>query len=106
MFESALYAMAPAPAAAGTPAGPAGIMGMVVPIGLMLVVFYFLLWRPQQKQAKERKAILESLKPGDKVLTGSGIFGTIDKVDGDELTLEIAKGVFVRMARHAVDSKK
>jgi len=65
-------------------------------------IFYFLLIRPQQKQANERKNMLSALKPGDKVLTNGGIMGVLAAADGDELQVEIAKNVKVTMVRSGV----
>ena len=66
---------------------------------LMLVgfiaIFYFLLWRPQQKRAKEHKNLIENLAKGDEIATGGGLMGRITKVADDVLTVEIAEGVSV-----------
>ena len=63
-------------------------------------MFYFLLIRPQQKKMKEQKAMLGSIRRGDKVVTGGGIIGTVSKViDDEEVTVEIADGVKVRVMR-------
>lgn len=100
---SQLYAMAPAPAAAGAPAANplVGLLPLVVIFGL----FYFLFIRPQQKQQKERDGMLKALKEGDKVVMVSGVYATVSKVEdgGDVLRLQIADGVNVKAARSAVD---
>lgn len=57
--------------------GGSGMLGALLPFLLMFAVLYFLLIRPQQKRQKEHKAVLEKLKKGDRVITNSGIFGTI-----------------------------
>ena len=57
--------------------GGSGMLGALLPFVLMFAVLYFLLIRPQQKRQKEHKAVLEKLKKGDRVITNSGIFGTI-----------------------------
>ncbi|MCH8028812.1 MAG: preprotein translocase subunit YajC [Candidatus Dadabacteria bacterium] len=72
------------------------------PFILIFALFYFLILRPQQKQQKHRKDMLVSLKRGDKVLTAGGIYGKVVNIDGDELTVEIAKGINVRMSRSGV----
>jgi preprotein translocase subunit YajC len=68
----------------------------------MLVVFYFLLIRPQQKKAKEHKAMVDALKPGDNVILHSGLFGRVAGIDGNVMKVEIAKGTEVRVLRNYV----
>ena len=63
------------------------------------VLFYFLLIRPQQKRAKQHKQMVEGLKRGDSVITSSGIYGRIVSVDGNVLTVEIAKGTQIRILK-------
>jgi len=67
-----------------------------------MVIFYFLLIRPQQKQMKERKVMIDALKSGDKILTNGGIVGVITGLNGEDLEVEIAKNVKVTMVRSAV----
>jgi preprotein translocase subunit YajC len=98
MFVSPAFAQA-----AGNAGGLAGGLESFLPLILIFVVFYFLLIRPQQKRAKQHKEMLSQLRRGDKVLTGSGIYGTVSKVLSDtEVVVEIAEGVKVRMARPAI----
>jgi len=73
-----------------------------VPLIIIMFIFYFLLIRPQQKQMKERNAMLANLKTGDKVLTNGGIIGLIIGIREDELEVEIAKNVKVTMVRSSV----
>ena len=68
----------------------------------MLVLFYFLLIRPQQKRAKQHKELIAALKRGDRVITSSGIFGRIIEIDGNAVTLEIAKNTHVKVLRSHV----
>ena len=82
--------------------GGFGGMESLLPLVLIFVVFYFLLIRPQQKKQKQHRALLESLRRGDKVVTSGGIIGTITKASETELTLEIADGVKVRAMRSMV----
>lgn len=74
----------------------------LIPFILMILIFYFLLIRPQQKQMKERQLMLNSLKIGDKILTNAGIIGTIVNIKGEEIEVEIAKGVKVNFVKNAV----
>ncbi len=73
-----------------------------VPLIIIMGIFYFLLIRPQQKQAAERKNMLAALKPGDKVLTNGGLIGLIAAVEGEELQVEISKNVKVTVVRSGV----
>lgn len=93
MFISPAYAQA-----AGGAGGASGIEALL-PMVLIFVVFYFLLIRPQQKKMKQHKETLASVRRGDQVITGGGILGKVIKVDGDELTVEIAKDVKVKVQR-------
>src|SRR5215471_20542625 len=75
----------------------------IAPFALILVVFYFFLIRPQQQKAKEHKTMLSALRRGDRVVTGGGIIGTIAKVVSDEEVLvEIAEGLTVRVLRSTI----
>jgi len=74
----------------------------IAPFILILILFYFLILRPQQKQGKERQELLKNLKRGDNVITSGGIYGRILNITGDIVTLEIAKGVSVRVSRSAI----
>ena len=82
---------------------PGGGIEMFLPFVLIIVIFYFLLWRPQQKKMKQHKEMLGALKRGDRVITGGGIIGRIARVESDdELIIEIAPEVRVRVARGTV----
>ena len=72
------------------------------PILLMVVIFYFLLWRPQKKQQKERKNLLDSLQLGAKIITVGGIYGEIINIQGDRLTIKVAHNVNLDVARSAI----
>ena len=73
----------------------------LMPIILVMVIFYFLLIRPQQKRAKQHKEMLSALKRGDKIVTNGGITGTIIKAvdDSETIEVEIAKDVKVNVVR-------
>ena len=73
-----------------------------VPFIAVAVIFYFLLIRPQQKQIKDTKTMLDALKAGDKVLTRGGMIGKIMAVREEELDIEISNGVKAIFARSAV----
>ncbi|MDR3088334.1 MAG: preprotein translocase subunit YajC [Desulfobulbaceae bacterium] len=82
--------------------GGAGGLMQLAPIILIFVVFYFLLIRPQQKQAKKHQQFLNDLKRGVKIVTRGGMHGVITDMDGNVLTLEIAKDVKIKISRDAV----
>ena len=93
------YAMGGSPG--GGSGGAGGLMGLL-PILLMFVIFYFLLIRPQQKQARKHQDFIRSLKVGDRVVTTGGIHGEIKGLTETTLTLEIADKVRVKVTRSAV----
>jgi preprotein translocase subunit YajC len=86
--------------AAPAPAG-AGWEGLIFPIAIV-VIFWFFLIRPQQKKAKEHRAMVESLSKGDEVVSSGGLLGKIVEIDESFVSLEVAAGVRVRVQRHAV----
>ena len=90
--------------AAGQAAAPSLLEGMF-PFLIIFVLFYFLLLRPQLKQAKAQRAMLAELKKGDEVSTASGIIGKVDKVDNDIVSLEIASGVVIKVQKQSVQAK-
>ena len=76
-----------------------------LPLILIFVVFYFLLIRPQQKKQKEHRATLDALRRGDRVVTGGGILGTVSKVvSPDEVEVDLAPNVRVRVLRSTIAS--
>lgn len=98
MFVTPAYAQA----AAG---GGGGGIEAFLPLILIFVVFYFLLIRPQQKKMKDHKAMLTSIRRGDKVVTGGGIIGTVSKVvDDNEVVVEVADEVKVRVQRSLISA--
>lgn len=101
-FISTAWAMGTPPA--GAEASPTAAVMQFVPLILMLVIFYFLLIRPQQKRAKQHKTMLDALKIGDQILTNGGIIGRITEIQGDMLTINIAKNVDITVGRGYVVS--
>ncbi len=92
-----------------TPAPSLGAGGydMFIMIGVMILIFYFLLIRPNQKKEKDRKAMIDNLQKGDKVLTTGGIYGVVVNVKGDDgiVVLKIADGAKVEFSKAAVQAK-
>jgi preprotein translocase subunit YajC len=96
MFFTEAFAQTAAPSSSPLGSG-FDIVILFVP---MLVVFYFLIFRPQRQQAKKREEILKNIRRGDQVVLGGGLIGKVTKVvDDNELEAEIAEGVKVRVAR-------
>lgn len=82
-----------------------GYSSLVFPIAIVAIM-YFLLLRPQQKQAKEQQTLVASLKKGDAVITSSGIMGKIFAVADKVVTLEIANGVKIRVVKSFIQSRQ
>ncbi|MCB1863604.1 MAG: preprotein translocase subunit YajC, partial [Gammaproteobacteria bacterium] len=82
-----------AQAASGSASGP-GLEGLILPIGL-IIMLYFLMIRPQMKRQKEHKKLVESLSKGDEVQTEGGMMGKISDLDENFVKLEIAEGTLV-----------
>ena len=74
----------------------------LIPFALIFVIFYFLVILPQQKRSKQQKALLEALKKGDKVVTASGIWGTVTNLGKDTVTLQISDNTKIRIQRHLI----
>ncbi|MFO1130804.1 MAG: preprotein translocase subunit YajC [Hyphomicrobiales bacterium] len=98
MFTTPAYAQA-----AGAPAGAGDFIGMVLPLVLIMGVFYFLLIRPQQKKMKEHQEMLKKVGKGDTVITSGGLIGKVTKVvDDNELQVEIGENIKVRVMRSGI----
>jgi preprotein translocase subunit YajC len=96
MFATPAYAQAAGGGAAG------GLAGFI-PIILIFAIMYFLMIRPQQKKMKEHAAMVAALRRGDQIITQGGLFGKVTKVkDDNELEVELAEGVKVRVVRSTV----
>ena len=93
-----LLAGASAPGAAGGNA----VLTQVVFFAAIFAIFYFLLIRPQQKQRKDREALLAAVKRGDRVVTSSGIHGTVTGLDDTTITLRVADQVKMTFDRGAI----
>ena len=76
-----------------------------IPLILIFVIFYFFLIRPQQKRVKDHKAMVESLKRGDEVITSGGIIGVVDRVmEDDRIEVVIGEGTKVQIIRSTITS--
>jgi preprotein translocase subunit YajC len=88
---------------AGGQVAPSGIHAFLnsgAPMFIILIgIFYFMLIRPQQKKAKEHRALLDALKKGDTVVTAGGVYGKVGNLDENIVTLEIATGVNIKIKK-------
>ncbi len=69
---------------------------------LFAAVFYFMLWRPQQKKMRAHTELIESAKAGDEVVTQGGVFGFITELEDETMLIEVSEGVEIRIAKTAV----
>ena len=76
--------------------------GFLILIAIAFGLMWFLLIRPQRRRQNEQLAMQQNVSPGDEVVTAGGIYGTVDRLDEDEVALEVAEGVVVRVARRAI----
>ena len=87
---------------AGQGSSTLGVLGSFLPILLIFAIFYFLVIMPQQKSRKKHQAMIGNLKKGDRVVSTSGIIGTVIGIDKDTIVLQVAPEVKLRMLRSAV----
>lgn len=85
-------------------AGPAQLIATFVPFVLIIVVFYFMLIRPQKKREKQTQAMIDAIKVGDDILTIGGIYGTVVRIKDDMLFIESTKQnkTMIQIAKWAV----
>lgn len=86
----------------GSPGSTTSTLLSLIPFALIFVIFYFLVILPQQKRSKKQKALLEALKKGDKVVTASGIWGTVTNLGKDTVTLQISDNTKIRIQRDQI----
>ncbi len=75
---------------------------LIIYVVAFIAIFYFMAIRPQQRQRRAHQALLSALKKGDQIVTASGMYGTVKRVDDTIVVVEIAKGVTVKISRRAV----
>lgn len=97
LMESVAWAQGTGASGSGS-----GTILSLVPFILIFVIFYFMLILPQQKKQKQQKAMMESLKKGDKVITSSGIWGTVTNLGKDTVTLQISDNTKIKMQREFI----
>lgn len=105
MFISTAIAQEVGSAVAATPSVADAFWTNMGLIGLMFVLFYFLMIRPQQKRLKEQRNLLDALKKGDKVVTGGGLYGTVSKIVSDtEVEIDLG-GAKVTALRYTIQNR-
>ena len=90
--------------AAGEAAQQPSMMANLLMIAVFIAIFYFLIWRPQSKRAKEHRALVDSLGVGSEVVFAGGLMGKITKIEGDFAVVELSRGVEVKVKRASVIS--
>ncbi len=88
-------------AAAGAAAGP-GMMGQLLMLGGFVLIFYFIIWRPQSKRTKEHKNLVGNITKGDEVVTNGGILGKVTKVSDEFITLKVSENVELNFQKASV----
>jgi len=91
-----------APVAAAGQSPGAGLGATLFPMAVVMLIFYFLLIRPQRRRDQQMKTFLEGLKRGDEVVTQAGLMGRIAGIEGNVILLEIAQNVKVRLSKSAI----
>ena len=81
------------------------ILGMLMPLVLFGVIFYFLILRPQKKKKRQHEEMLASIRKGDKVVTAGGFWGTVKDLKGDSFIIEIAEGTKARVMKASISFK-
>jgi preprotein translocase subunit YajC len=99
-----LASATPLAQAAAAPTGSQPIIMNIVFIGSMVVIFWFLILRPQKKQQDQRKKMLEAIQRGDRVLTTGGLYGTVKDIKGEVMVIMIAENVKVEVAKGAIQA--
>jgi preprotein translocase subunit YajC len=82
-----------------------GNFAQLIPLLMILPIFYFFMIRPQMKRQKEQQAYADGLEKGKEVVTSSGIIGKINKIEGNIVTLQIANNVFIRVTKGSISKE-
>jgi preprotein translocase subunit YajC len=94
-----LLAMAPQPGGEG---GGGGMVSTLIMFGAIFAIFYFMIIRPQQKRAKEQKAMLEAIQKGDKVVLTGGMHGTVAGLEDKTVLVDVGNNIKIKFERTAV----
>jgi len=85
--------------------GSGGLFGLLLPLVLIGLVFYFFIYRPQQQREQEHEEMVANLEQGDKIVTIGGIHGTVQRIDEDSILAQIdSKGTKIRVDKQAIAS--
>jgi len=88
--------------AGGAQAARPNMLGALLPFVLVFVIFYLLIIMPQRKKQKKHMELVENLKPGDRIVTTAGIFGTVMGVQKDRIELKVAANTMIKITKSAV----
>ena len=88
----------------GAAGGAQGMMGMLFPLAIFILIFYFFIIRPQRKRQKQHDSLIGGISRGDQVITIGGIYGTIEEIGDKSLKLKIADGVVIEVVRSSVNA--
>jgi preprotein translocase subunit YajC len=86
----------------GRPQGGVGMFTALLPFLLVFVIFYLLIVMPQRKRQKKHQTMVEQLKPGDRIITSGGIYGTVMGVQPDRIELKVSANVKIDITKSAV----
>lgn len=99
------FFISPAYADVGAAANPqGGGLSMVMMFAMLFVAFYFMIWRPQNKRAREQRSLMDSLAKGDEILTAGGLLGKVIKLNEQFITVAIADNVEIILQKSSVVS--
>jgi preprotein translocase subunit YajC len=98
VFIETAYAMG----SSGDSAQGAGQFSSLILMAVIFGIFYFIMIRPQQKKMKDHKKLVDAIKKGDRIIMSSGIYGTVDNMTPQTLTIKIAEGVKIKIGRASV----
>ncbi len=98
------FFIAPALAQAAGAQSPTAAFSPLIMMGVVFLIMWFFMVRPQMKRAKEHRTLVDSLAVGDEVLTNGGILGRIAAIDDSFVSLEVARGVEVRLQKQAISA--
>lgn len=102
MFLNLLLMGAPPASGQG---GAGSMLPTLIMFGAIFVIMYFLMIRPQQKKQKEQQKLINELQKGDKVITSSGIYGTVQDTDEETVLLKVSDNSNIRFVKSAVSQK-
>lgn len=103
-FISSAFADAATSTVATTPQQPGSVTGMLIPMAVFVLFFYFFILRPQNKRAKEHRELIAGLSKGDEVVTTGGLLGKVVRASDDFVVIEVVEGSEIKFQKTAVAS--